>query len=55
MPVTEAMTAVDPNRSITELKSGRSTPAFCSREVVRSLECVSQAAANRGLSSFYIG
>ena len=50
MPVTEAMTAFDPNRSITELKSGRSTPACCGREVLRSLECVGQAAAHRGLS-----
>ena len=38
MPVTEAMTAFDPNRSITELKRDRSTPACCGREVLCSLE-----------------
>ena len=43
--------AIDPNRSITEWKSGRSTPAFCGREVLHSLEGMSQAAANRGSSS----
>jgi tetratricopeptide (TPR) repeat protein len=46
------VSAIDPNRSITELKSGRSTPAFCGREVLRSLECVGQAAANRRSSSW---
>ena len=45
------MTAFDLERSIIKLKSGRSTPGCCGREVLRSLECVGQAAANRGLSS----
>ncbi len=38
------MTAKGPNRSITELKSGRSLPAFFGREVLRLLECVGQVA-----------
>ena len=29
----------DPNRSITEFKSGRSTASRCGREALRSLEC----------------
>ncbi len=45
------MAVLDPNRSITELKSSHSTPACCGREVLRSLECVGQAAVNRGSSS----
>jgi hypothetical protein len=36
------MTAIDPNRSITELKSGRSTLTVFGREILGSLECVGQ-------------
>ena len=47
----QSVSAIDPNRSITELKSSHSTPACCGSEVLRSLECVGHVAAHRGSSS----